>query len=406
MIELGTILITDTTSIVEARNRIRLLAEDLKFDSMAATRLATITSELIRIMYQKGEASSIVVGLDKKNEASGLLLIFQSRKEAFFVGQADRFFDHVQTLRVDNGFHRLKAFKYLPNPRFEPADDFITAEKERLIRISRAELLSEVTRKNEELLRLLRERERSVAELRGVHSRLLEAKEEAERANQMKSIFLASMSHELRTPLNSIIGFTGIILQGFAGELNEEQKKQLEMVYASSKHLLALINDLLDISKIESGELEPELEEFNLARAGIAVRDSLKAKAKEKELKFLWSLPDITVVGDERRFKQILMNLVNNAIKFTEKGEVEVKAVKRENRIALMVKDTGVGMKKEDVHKLFAPFTQLAYTVSEEKGSGLGLYLVSNLVRLLNGEIMVESEYGRGSTFTFVLPLT
>jgi signal transduction histidine kinase len=399
MIELGKILITDNTSIVEARNKIRLLTEDLKFNSMGATRLATITSELIRIMYQKGEESSIVVGFDKKDGASGLILIFQSKKEGLNIGQAENFFDHLQTLRAEDGFQRVKAFKYLPNPRFEPTEDFINVEKERLIRISRAELL------NKELLRLLEEREWAVAELRGVHSRLLEAKEEAERANQMKSIFLASMSHELRTPLNSIIGFTGIILQGFAGELNEEQKKQLEMVYASSKHLLALINDLLDISKIESGELEPELEEFNLARAGIAVRDSLKAKAEDKELRFIWNLPDITVVSDERRFKQILMNLVNNAIKFTEKGEVEVNAVERNKSIALMVKDTGVGMKKEDVHKLFAPFTQLEYTVSEEKGSGLGLYLVSNLVRLLNGEILVESEYGRGSTFTFVLPL-
>jgi signal transduction histidine kinase len=232
-----------------------------------------------------------------------------------------------------------------------------------------------------------------------------EAKEKAERANQMKSIFLASMSHELRTPLNSIIGFTGIILQGLAGELNEEQKKQLEMVYGSSKHLLALINDLLDISKIETGELEPDIEEFNLADAGIAVRDSLKPKAEDKELKLIWDMPDITVVSDERRFKQILVNLVNNAIKFTQAGEVEVKAIEKDKNIEVLVKDTGIGIKKEDLHKLFAPFTQLEYTVSEEKGTGLGLYLVRNLARLLNGDIRVESEYGKGSSFTFTLPI-
>lgn len=221
----------------------------------------------------------------------------------------------------------------------------------------------------------------------------------------MKSIFLASMSHELRTPLNSIIGFTGIILQGLAGELNEEQKKQLKMVYGSSKHLLALINDLLDISKIESGELEPELEEFNLADAGIEVRDSLKPKAEDKALKLIWDMPNINVVSDERRFKQILVNLVNNAIKFTQAGEVEVKAIEKDKNIEVIVKDTGVGIKKEDIHKLFAPFAQLEYTVSEEKGTGLGLYLVKNLVQLLNGKIMVESEYGKGSTFTFTLPI-
>lgn len=234
---------------------------------------------------------------------------------------------------------------------------------------------------------------------------LKKAKEEAERANQIKSIFLASMSHELRTPLNSIIGFTGIILQGLAGELNDEQKTQLEMVYGSSKHLLALINDLMDISKIESGELEPDLEEFNLAEIGIEVRDSFKPKAEDKGLKLIWEMPDITVVSDERRFKQILVNLVNNAIKFTQVGEVEVKAIEKDKNIEVMVKDTGVGMKKEDIHKLFAPFVQLEYTVSEEKGTGLGLYLVRNLVRLLNGDIRVESEYGNGSTFTFTLPI-
>ena len=235
---------------------------------------------------------------------------------------------------------------------------------------------------------------------------LMGAKEDAERANQMKSIFLASMSHELRTPLNSILGFTGIILQGLAGELNEEQKKQLEMVYGSSKHLLALINDLLDISKIESGELEPDLEEFNLAEVGIEVRDSLKPKAEDKELKLIWDMPAIiNVVSDERRFKQILVNLVNNAIKFTEKGTVEVEAKEKDKSIDVIVKDTGVGIKKEDMHKLFAPFTQLEYTISEEKGTGLGLYLVMNLIRLLNGEIRVESEYGKGSTFAFTLPL-
>ncbi|KAF5418333.1 MAG: Methanogenesis regulatory histidine kinase FilI [Candidatus Methanogaster sp.] len=234
---------------------------------------------------------------------------------------------------------------------------------------------------------------------------LVVAKEDAEHANQMKSIFLASMSHELRTPLNSIIGFTGIILQGLAGELNVEQRTQLGMVYASSKHLLALINDLLDISKIESGELEPDLEEFNLSEAVMEVRDSLNPKAEDKGLKLLLEMPDINVLSDERRFKQILVNLVNNAIKFTEEGEVEVKVIEKDKSIEIIVKDAGVGIKKEDIQKLFAPFTQLEYTVSEENGTGLGLYLVRNLVRLLNGDIRVESEYGKGSTFTLTLPL-
>lgn len=234
---------------------------------------------------------------------------------------------------------------------------------------------------------------------------LEEAKEEAEHANQMKSIFLASMSHELRTPLNSIIGFTGIILQGLSGEINCEQKKQLNMVYESSKHLLALITDLLDISKIESGELTPDLEEFNLAMAGVDVRDSLLLMAEDKGLKLIWDMPDITVVSDKRRFKQIITNLASNAIKFTEKGEVEVSAIEKDKYIEVMVRDTGVGMKTEDIQKLFSPFIQLEHTGSDKKGTGLGLYLARNLARLLGGDIKVESECGKGSTFTFTLPI-
>lgn len=233
---------------------------------------------------------------------------------------------------------------------------------------------------------------------------LQKLKVEAEKANQMKSIFLASMSHELRTPLNSIIGFTDIVLQGNAGELNDEQKELLGMAYGSAKHLLSLINDLLDVSKIESGELKLDIEEFNIAEVGIKIRNSLMHKAEEKELEFVCDIPDINISSDKRRFEQILLNLVNNALKFTEEGKVEVKAVKKDGNIEVIVRDSGIGIKKEDLHKLFQPFAQLEYTIAEESGSGLGLYLTKNLVQLLKGRIQMESEYRKGSTFTFILP--
>lgn len=423
MIELGKILIKDKSSIVEARNKIYLLAEDLKFSSMSTTRLATITSDLSRNIYQKGVESSLIIGFDKKGDLFRLILIFQSKKEELSIGRVETFFDNIQMLSTEDGFQRIETYKYIPDPEFKPNKEFIDMEKEKLIRLSREELFNEVNRKNEELLELLNERKQMWEKLQDAHTRLemektkvdrkvkrrtqqfQKAKEEAERANQMKSIFLASMSHELRTPLNSIIGFTGIVLQGFAGELNDEQKKQLEMSYGGAKHLLSLINDLLDISKIETGELKPDIEEFNIVEVGIEIRDSLKIMAEDKELELIFNIPDINITSDKRRVEQILLNLVNNALKFTEKGKVEVKAHKRDENIEVMVKDTGIGIKKEDFHKLFQPFVQLEYTVTEEAGTGLGLYLTKNLVQLLKGRIQMESEYEKGSTFTFILPI-
>jgi len=276
---------------------------------------------------------------------------------------------------------------------------------EDLVKKRTEKLLKEITehKKTEKALQKARDQLEDTVAKRT--QQFQKAKEEAERANQIKSIFLASMSHELRTPLNSIIGFTGIVLQEIPGELNGEQKKQLEMSYGSAKHLLSLINDLLDVSKIETGELKPDIEEFNIAEAGIGIRDSLKIMAEEKELEFVFNVPDINITSDRRRFEQILLNLVNNALKFTEKGKVELEAIKKDKYVEVMVKDTGIGIKKEDLDKLFKPFVQLEYTITEEGGTGLGLYLSKNLVQLLKGRIQVESEYGKGSTFTFVLPI-
>jgi len=240
------------------------------------------------------------------------------------------------------------------------------------------------------------------------------AKDAAESADRIKSAFLATMSHELRTPLNSIIGFTGILLQGLAGPLNAEQRKQLEMVRDSARHLLALINDVLDISKIEAGQVEIHRESFEVRASIGKIVGLMKPLAEKKGLVLDVDIkPEIDFLeSDRRRVEQILMNLLNNAIKFTERGTVALSAEigpdLNANGIPTMhfnVSDTGIGIKPENLSLLFQPFRQIDAGLSRKhEGTGLGLAICRRLAELLGGEISVTSEFGRGSVFTLMLP--
>ncbi len=237
---------------------------------------------------------------------------------------------------------------------------------------------------------------------------LEEAKERAEAADRLKSAFLATMSHELRTPLNSIIGFTGILLQELAGPLTEEQRKQLTMVRASARHLLDLINDVLDISKIEAGEVEVVTESFSLRDLISEVTASAAPLVEKKGLTLSLRIdPDVGAISsDRRRVGQVLMNLISNAAKFTPSGEIRVGCRLDGPWVVVSVADTGIGIRQEDLCKLFVPFQQIESGLTRNyEGTGLGLSISKRLVTLLGGSIAVESEPGRGSTFTFRLPL-
>ncbi|RJQ53473.1 MAG: HAMP domain-containing protein [Desulfobacteraceae bacterium] len=253
------------------------------------------------------------------------------------------------------------------------------------------------------------------------------AMEKAKEADQLKSAFLAAMSHELRTPLNSIIGFTGILLQGLVGALNEEQKKQLGMVKESAHHLLSLINDVLDISKIEAGQLDLFKEPFDLREAIVLAVKTLTPLAGKKGLSMEIDMPPEMgrITSDRRRVEQILINLINNAVKFTDKGKVSVHAEivdsdRASNRpedctgstqkvkyAEVKVIDTGIGIKDEDIGRLFKAFQQIETGLARRfEGTGLGLSICKKLVGLLGGEIYAESAgSGKGSVFSFRLPL-
>ncbi len=243
--------------------------------------------------------------------------------------------------------------------------------------------------------------------LRRTSAELAAARDRAESADRIKSSFLATMSHELRTPLNSIIGFTGILLQRLAGPLNDEQGRQLAMVRDSSRHLLALINDVLDISKIESGQLEVAHEDFDL-RASIAkVVEIVRPLAEKKSLVLQAQVDDGVgpAHGDARRVEQVLLNLLSNAIKFTDAGSVTLSAAPgAPGLLRIDVADTGIGIAPQDLDTLFQPFRQVDSRLAREReGTGLGLAISRRLAQLMGGDVTLASQPGRGSVFSLTL---
>ncbi len=236
---------------------------------------------------------------------------------------------------------------------------------------------------------------------------LVEAKEAAESADRLKSAFLATMSHELRTPLNSIIGFSGIMLQGLAGPLNGEQRKQLGIVQNSARHLLALINDVLDISKIEAGQLEITCGPFSLPQTIQKAVATVLPLAQTKGISVRTAIsPEVDrIYGDQRRTEQILLNLLGNAVKFTDRGEVVVRCWRENDWLVTSIRDTGIGIDPQQLQSIFEPFRQVDSGLTRKReGTGLGLSICKRLVERLGGAIFVESVPGQGSTFTVQLP--
>ena len=259
---------------------------------------------------------------------------------------------------------------------------------------------------NEELEDRIRE---ATVELEERNRRLEWQSYELHKASQLKSEFLANMSHELRTPINVILGYTSLMRERIYGELTEQQDEALHKVYATSQHLLALINDILDLSKIEAGKMPLNLETVQIPAVieelGQTIRPMVDNKGLTYEAKVDRQLPPLRT--DRTKVKQVLLNLVSNAIKFTHEGKVSVTAEPSAAGVRIIVQDTGIGIKPEHVGAIFDDFRQLDQSHTREfGGTGLGLSITRKLLSLLGGTIAVESTYGVGSRFTVELPET
>ncbi len=322
-----------------------------------------------------------------EEERDKLALYYESRLRGIV---SDSRYETVFLARDGRRVHAEVSSAVIPF-RGRPADLVIIRDIN-----ERKKAEAEIRALNESLERRVEERTRELAD---ANERLIEL-------DRLKSLFLASMSHELRTPLNSILGFTGLLLMGMSGALNEEQARQLNMVHSSAQHLLELINEVLDISKIESGRVDLDVSRFSLAElAGEAV-EAVKPLARAKGLALAALLPAAAELeSDRRRVKQVLMNLLGNAVKFSDRGEILLRVEAVGDEILVSVADQGPGIRPEDMAKLFNPFGQIDMSSTKtHEGTGLGLYLCKKILGLLGGSIEARSEYGRGSMFTFRLP--
>ncbi|MCE5192087.1 MAG: PAS domain S-box protein [Actinomycetia bacterium] len=267
-------------------------------------------------------------------------------------------------------------------------------------------VLEDITGYNKAVAEIERYRDHLEELVRDRTTELSRANEDLQRATDAKDTFLASMSHELRTPLNSIIGFTQILLQGLAGQLNNEQTRQMEMVNAAGRHLLELINDVLDLSKIEAGQTTIVAGPIRISEILTAVEGTVRPMLDAKGLSWECTCDrDDVIITDRRRLEQILLNMLSNAVKFTEKGSVRLSASARGASVRFEVADTGVGIGSESLQRVFGEFVQIeTKDAIRPEGTGLGLAISRRLAHLLGGTLAASSQVGVGSTFVLTVP--
>ena len=428
--------------VVNARQRARQVAELLGFDVQAQTRIATAVSEIARnaVRYAgggrvefavEGRSAPQLLAIAVRDHGPGITELpailggeYRSRTGlGLGLMGAKRLMDALEVETSASGGTVVTMRKVIPW-RGEPLTSAsVAAIAEELVRYRPSEPLAEVMEQNQELLRTLEELRHRQEELerlsreledtnRGVVALYAELDDRADhlrRADELKSKFLSNMSHEFRTPLNSILALSRLLLDHVDGPLTEEQTRQVAFVRKAAEDLSELVNDLLDLAKVEAGKIVIRPVEFDVPHLFGALRGMLRPLLLTSSLSLVFEdAPEVPAIqSDEAKVSQILRNFISNALKFTEAGEIRVSArLVGPDSVVFAVSDTGIGIAAEDLERIFEEFSQLDSPVQRRvRGTGLGLPLTRKLAALLGGRVTVESTPGQGSTFSLVLPL-
>ena len=440
---IDTVMVQREPDIVSARQRTRLIAQALGFDAQDQTRLATAVSELARNAYSYAKGGKIEFQVEG-NTAPQILLVRISDQgpgianlKSILDGRyrsttgmglgiigARRLVDQCDIQTAPRGGTTIVLKKMLPRraplitmsrvgeivaslaaQRPESAFDEVKRQNQELL-----QSLSETRERQEELARVNQELEDTNRGVVALYAELDERADHLRRADEIKTRFLSEMSHEFRTPLSSILALSGLLLDGADGDLTGEQEKQVGFIRQSAEGLLELVNDLLDLAKIEAGKIEVHPIEFAVPSLFSAVRGMLRPLLVGQTVNLVFEdVQDLPLLyNDETKVSQVLRNFISNALKFTERGEIRVSAtMNQEDRtVTFAVADTGIGIAPEDQARIFEEFTQIENPVQcKVKGTGLGLPLCRKLAGLLGGRVDVVSQVGIGSTFSLTMPL-
>ncbi len=438
-IRLGDIYVRREADIVKVRDRVRRLAREMGFDSTTQIKITTAISELTRNIYEYAKAGAITLAVAERGPAAtGLQItardngpgIDEARLRAIMRGSyrsssglgvglagTRRLMDEFDIQTKPHEGTRVAVIKWLPPAQALAARERIDELRTHLGADADDSVIEELERQNRDLVEVLNELEENREQLEQLNRQLETSNRELNEANtklrelsSMKEEFLALTTHDLRSPLTVISGVISFFTSGRLGELSPEQKNMVTMMERNTQNLIELVNDLLDASKLESGTMRLDVSAIDLPVLIGELHDSMGPLAREKGITLEADLPAdlLPLQADRAKLRRILVNLLSNALKFTPKGGcVEIQARRQDDStVRIAVIDTGVGIAPEDRARLFDKYEQAkSRATRSEKGTGLGLYITRQLVELHGGDISVESELGRGSTFSFTMPV-